>query len=187
MTGIVFHYTDTARLAWILHDGELHPGRCRVGGFPDPDFLWATTSLQGDRTASAGIGGFREGVVRLARISLSADAFSPWKVAADEHPDWTPDHVSRLEETAIRVGASKADIAGWFCRTSALPTSAFVSVETRSWSNKNWKPLHLTDDTVIYAKQGEKVAAGVEIDGVKYFAERVEGPDGRRGYGPFRT
>ncbi|AWC24959.1 hypothetical protein CO731_04452 [Aminobacter sp. MSH1] len=185
---MIYHFTDTARLPWILHDGELQPGRCRVGGFPDPDFLWATASLVGDRTASAGVGGFRDGLVRLVRITLHPEDFTPWRVASEQHPDWTEDHIARLEAAAIRAGSSQADIAGWYCRSSSIPTDRLVAVETRSWSNKSWKPFPLAADCVIYARQDHKVAAGIAIEGVRYFSERVEHPsDGRRGYATFRA
>jgi hypothetical protein len=49
---LVYHFTDTTRLPWIIDSGELQPGKNRIGGYP-LDFLWATSSLNGDRTSSA--------------------------------------------------------------------------------------------------------------------------------------
>jgi hypothetical protein len=42
MTTRLYHYSDTARLPWILDTGDLRVGRNKIGNFPDPDFLWAT-------------------------------------------------------------------------------------------------------------------------------------------------
>jgi hypothetical protein len=48
----VYHFTSIFRLPWILASAELQPGRNKIGGLPDPDFLWATTSDKGSRSAS---------------------------------------------------------------------------------------------------------------------------------------
>jgi hypothetical protein len=71
---IVYHYTSIARLPWILESGELRPGRNKIGGFPDPDFLWATTSDKGSRTAS--LEGLRDAAV--IRFTLDAADFEEW-------------------------------------------------------------------------------------------------------------
>lgn len=183
----VYHFTDSARLSWILHDGELKPGRARVGGFPDPDFLWATTNSRGDRTASGGLGGYKEGAVRLVRITLHQDDFVPWPDAAADHDEWTPALITKLEAAAAVLGTTRTDIAGWWCRSSSVPLARFVAVDTRTWRNNIWKPFGADPASVIYAKQGEKVAAGIEVDGMGYFSERVEHADGRRGYSIFRS
>lgn len=185
---MIYHFTDTARLAWILHDGNLIPGRCRVGGYPDPDFLWATANMRGDRSASGGTAGFKDGLVRLVRISLHAEDFIPWRDAADQHPDWTKEHIRSLEDAASKLGMSQSEVLDWRCRRTPLPVSRFIAIETRTWQNNTWRPLPIDDETVIYARQGDRVSAGVEIGGVKYFSERTEHPtNGRRGYAAFRT
>jgi hypothetical protein len=50
----VYHFTDTARLPWIIQTGELRPDPHRLGGFP-ADFVWATLNAGGDRTSAAGL------------------------------------------------------------------------------------------------------------------------------------
>jgi hypothetical protein len=47
----LYHFTDTARLPWILLTRQLEPGRNQVGGYP-VDFLWATTNARGDATST---------------------------------------------------------------------------------------------------------------------------------------
>src|SRR5215203_1119572 len=97
---IVFHFTDTARLPWILASGELRPERNRIGGFPDLDFLWATTSPIGDRSASCGAQDYREGMTRLVRITLHVEDFEPWPQITARFPAWTADHIRQLESAA---------------------------------------------------------------------------------------
>jgi hypothetical protein len=55
----VYHFTDSAHLPWILSDGELRAGANKIGGYPAPEFVWATTEDRGSRTATG----------RLARLS----------------------------------------------------------------------------------------------------------------------
>jgi len=52
MTDFVSHLTDNARLPWILRSAELRPGANRIGGYPDPDFVWATINKRGSRKAA---------------------------------------------------------------------------------------------------------------------------------------
>jgi hypothetical protein len=40
----VRHFTDSAHLPWILSDGELRPGANKIGSYPAPEFVWATTN-----------------------------------------------------------------------------------------------------------------------------------------------
>jgi hypothetical protein len=63
MTQLVYHFTSTAHLPWIIDAGELRAGANKVGRFPDPDFLWATTCEAGDDTATGNRNdaGFRSG------------------------------------------------------------------------------------------------------------------------------
>jgi hypothetical protein len=86
VTEHVYHFTDTARLPWILRSGELRPGANRVGGYPDPDFLWATVDSRGARSASGGGQGYREGLVRLVRFTLRAEDFEPWPGILRRYP-----------------------------------------------------------------------------------------------------
>jgi hypothetical protein len=77
----LYHHTDTAHLPWILTTNELRPGRSSIGGFPNPDFLWATTDAQGDRTSMAGHSRelYRRGVICAVRFTLAADEARPAK------------------------------------------------------------------------------------------------------------
>ena len=66
MTSRLYHFTDTAHLPWIFMAGELRPGLNRIGNYPSPEFVWATTDARGDRSAAASKQGVREGLTRAA-------------------------------------------------------------------------------------------------------------------------
>ena len=101
---IVYHYTDTSRLPWILEDGYLDQCANNVGDYPEPSFLWATTDSRNCKTASSCCGSakvaYRDGKIRLVRFLLPADAFMKWPEAQEKFPAWTAEHVKRLETAA---------------------------------------------------------------------------------------
>jgi hypothetical protein len=163
----LYHFTDTVRLPWILKSGELRPGKNQLGGFPDPDFLWATTSPVGDRSATCS-GGlcaelYRAGKTRLVRFTLREDDFTRWRDIVRVFPAWTAKHVARLERVA------KDSPAAWWCRAEPLPSSRWVGIETRSYAFAGWRPL--TDAEVISAPDG---ALGVIAEGRRFFSRQHE-------------
>ncbi|MGF3027912.1 hypothetical protein ACQVP2_34610 [Methylobacterium aquaticum] len=170
---VVYHYTDTGRLPWIIKAGELRPGANRIGGYPNPDFLWATTSPVGDRTASASREALRSGLTRTVRFVLSAEDFIPWPQILGGYPAWTPDHIMRLEKAAAGLSSPTT----WRCRAAALPRSAWLGIETRSYIDKRWLPLSL-DEPVIE----DGAALGLWIDHRLYVSERIESLSGATGY-----
>lgn len=173
---VVYHYTDTARLPFILLDGALKPGRNRIGGFPDPEFLWTTTSDAGDRTASASMPALREGRTRLVRFTLPAEAFEPWHAIVARIPAWTPDYIARLERAA--VGKSRPQ--DWRCRLDTLPADRWISIETRSYTDKVWRPL----PTPWAVMPFDEKSYGVQIGAKVYVSTAVPGPFGSAGYVP---
>jgi hypothetical protein len=164
---ILYHFTDTARLPWILDSGELRPGRNAIGGYPDPDFLWATESANGDGTASGGRDGYRSGRVRMVRISLNAKDFFPWACVPERHPAWTHDHIVRLERSA----QGKSSPGNWWCRGGRLPLGSVRSIDTRSWNGFGWEPLPLPvelsrhDDGALGIKIGGKIFTSLAVPG----------------------
>ena len=132
----VHHFTDTARLPWILKSRQLQPGRNKIGGYPDPDFLWASIDPKDDRTASAHRGKhYKAGAVRHVRFTLRRSDFLLWFQIPELFPQWAP-HVARLESTAR--GHNPAE---WFCREGPLPLSDCVAIHTRSYTRNKWVPL----------------------------------------------
>jgi hypothetical protein len=136
MTDKIYHFTCTARLPWIVESGELRPGRNQVGGYPI-DFLWATTSSRGDRTAS-GMWGYRAGGTALVRLTLHAEDFEPWPDILKRFPQWTEKHVHKLEAAARRAHRySETDFRRWRARADALPLSRVISAEAKPYTG-NW-------------------------------------------------
>jgi len=67
----VYHFTNVARLPWMLRAGELRPGANAIGNYPHPEFVWATTDGRGSRSSTASQG-YRKAMTLLVRISLLA-------------------------------------------------------------------------------------------------------------------
>jgi hypothetical protein len=168
--GHVYHFTDTCRLPWILHSGELRAGLNRIGGFPC-DFLWATTDSTGDRTASCNGNArafYRDGVTRWVRFTLDAADFETWPATLQRFPEWTPEHVARLERVALESDVSPAT---WRCRPMPLPLGKVLCIETKSYSS-GW---HVLQDAKVL-EDGED-ARGVVIDGRIYSSQRLPRDD----------
>src|SRR5262245_7429709 len=112
----VYHFTDTARLLFILHDGALRPGRNTLGGYPSPEFVWATTDDRGEPSAAGQSHADRAGRTRLVRFTLRATDFEPWPDITASYPAWTPEQIARLERSAPRG----SDPSRWQCRVAPL-------------------------------------------------------------------
>jgi hypothetical protein len=138
MTGgaVVYHFTDTARLPWILATGELKVVANRVGGYPEPRFLWATTDNRGDRSAAAGRDGYRDGHRQLVRFTLAREDFEPWPAVTTQFPNWTPEQIERLEARGRRLGSQPSC---WRCRADPLPADRWLLVETKAYTSA-WRP-----------------------------------------------
>jgi hypothetical protein len=169
----VYHFTDTARLPFILKSGILKPGRNTLAGFPDPDFLWATTRSVGDYTAS-GAEGYRRGLTRLVRFTLKRDDFVPWRQIVTTIPAWTPTHVERLE----RAARGLSNPADWWCRHDALPLGQCVEIHTRSYTS-GWVPLR---ERQVLELGGASPALALPIAGKLYVSRERKSPNGAVGY-----
>jgi hypothetical protein len=138
----VYHFTDTARLPWILDAGELKPGANAVGDFPEPEFVWATTCEHGDDTASGGrhVGGYRSGDRWLVRFTLRDEDFELWPDITRNYPAWTASHIARLEK--------RGNPALWRARVGPLPRAAWQAIHVRSYQQPRWEPIPL--NTPVY-------------------------------------
>lgn len=180
---LVFHFTDTTRLPWIVETGELRPDKNRIGGLP-VDLLWATTDPNGDKTSSALMGAaktaYRQGFTQLVRITLPATEFRPWRDVVAELPEWTPAHIATLEQAAAKVG--QTDTARWVCRSQPILLSRAVSVHAKSFASGRWVQVEATQDWCIIDDHNQFKRAFV-CGGRAYFATRSTLPDGRASYG----
>jgi hypothetical protein len=138
MTDVVYHFTCTARLPWIIATKELRPGRNQVGNYP-VDFLWATTRDQGDRTAAA-MKTYRKGQLPLVRLTLPAGDFEAWPAILARFPQWKPEHIEKLQNAARNLG--ETNFSCWRARAEPLPLSRVIKSEAKTYTG-SWKPIEL--------------------------------------------
>jgi hypothetical protein len=179
MSDPIYHFTDTARLPWIITSGELRPVRNKI----DPAstaLLWATTDPRSDRSASAMSGSssdaYRAGKSRLVRFALDPAAFFPWCDLKQHFPDYPQAAIDRLERNAFAMG--QRDTSVWYCRAEPLRVAG-CTIATRSRADPRWRPLGAP--VRIYAVEGG-AWLGVEIEGLVYFSRQSDGPDGEACY-----
>lgn len=161
----VYHYSDTVRLPWILSAGELRSGANAIGGFPAPDFVWATTDKRGSKTAAGGVQGYRDGRCHLVRFILNIEDFEPWSGIGQRHPTWTPDQIARLEQSGRRRGD---DPTTWWCRVEPLPLARSVAIETKAYRSPNW--IALSERTLVAEADGEGL--GVVVNDTVFLSRR---------------
>jgi hypothetical protein len=177
MTQPLYHFTDTARLPWILRAHQLEAGRNQIGGYP-VDFLWATTDPRGDATSAATMNqqaqAWRSGLVQKVRFTLAAEDFEPWPAILERYPQWTAEQVAALERLATSRGVSPST---WRCRAAPLPRERWLAVETRSYVSK-WKTFdhHLEIDEC----GGDSMA--ICLDGSMYCSQQIIKPGQPTGY-----
>ena len=166
---LVYHFTDTVRLPWILQAGELRPSANRIGGYPNPDFLWATTSKLGSRKAAGSEPkAYRAGVTQLVRFALHVADFEPWREIVQRYPTWTLAHIERLEKT----GGEPPIL--WYCRVVPLPRSHWVEIATKAYTSSTWRPLP-PDVTPVPCGDG---FLGIPIDRHLFVSRRIDQGEG---------
>jgi hypothetical protein len=126
---VVYHFTDTIFLPFILSSGELEPS-------PD-DVLWATTDPNGDRLAWACKGSGRQfyshGQTKRVRFTMNAD---------DCHDGWSADRRDRerywsepyLRKSAREQGQSTKC---WRWRDQPLSVDETL-IEIRGYRDARW-------------------------------------------------
>jgi hypothetical protein len=174
---LLYHFTDSARLPWILRDQSLKPGSNNIGDFPD-DFLWATPDPLGDPTASSAVNpaAYRNGDIAAVRFTLSADDFTPWDEMKMSHPRWQARHIALLERSAIEMGTSPKQIAEWQCRVEPLASDRWLAVEFRTWRNPRWRAVQA--NTLRSVGDGGASGMGVQLDGVVFCSQQQAGARG---------
>ena len=170
----LYHFSDSARLPWILRSGQLRPGRNIIGDFPQ-EFLWATTSHLGDPTATSALSvQYKSGDIYLVRFTVDADDFFPWAEVPDRFPAWTKDHVAALER--VKKGA---DPSRWWCRADALSLDDVSMIDARSYADGRWREV---DRTVHEVHQGNEKWLGTSFSGRQYYSAHRTNPNGTDGY-----
>jgi hypothetical protein len=171
---VLFHFTDTARLPWILETGELRPGSTRFPGQP-PDFLWATTDERGDRTATLSRDAWRRGDTQLVRFTLARGDFEPWRAVVDRFPEWTEQVTGSLERAAERA---RSNPDAWWCRVDPLPLSRVLKIQSKAWSS-SWQQFSPT----VSRHPVDASTRFVVIGNRRYYSTRRENAEhGRSAY-----
>jgi hypothetical protein len=166
---IVYHFTCTFRLPWIIAAAELRPGRNQSGNYPSPDFLWATTIQQGDRT-SAAWQSYRQGSA-LVRLTVPAEDFELWPDITSRFPQWTQEDVRRLEHNAQHFEGIST-ISGWRARVEPLPISRVIKAEAKTYTGQ-WRPIALE---CIPGPVRDPQIRAVEFNGTVYYSMQVIDP-----------
>lgn len=172
----VYHFTDTVRLPWIIASKELRADYYRLGHFPDHDFVWATTSSKGDRTASAMMS-YRQRIAALVRLTLFAEDFEPWPAIIERFPQWTMQHVRDFEAAARRMGETNTSC--WLARAEPLPLSRVIYAEAKTYTGR-WQAIefvkvhHPRDPTLL----------GFVLNDIVYFSQQCVRAGHPTGYFP---
>jgi hypothetical protein len=160
----IYHFTCTALLPWIIDKNELRPYRNQIGGPPDHDWLWATTSSEFDPVA-ADLEAYREQVAALVRLTLSADDFEPWPTIIARLSQSTIEHVRRLEADARAPGQ-----VDWHARAEPLTLSRIICAEAKTYT-ASWRAIELP----CLQHVNNAALRGVILDHKIYCSRRIEG------------
>jgi hypothetical protein len=184
---VVYHYTDTVYLPWILANGELQPSVTDL--FPDVTplrYLWGTTNPLGDYTTrplrQIHQGGLEEewqaGVFDLVRFTLPANAFLSFSEIL-QFSDWTPEQAAALVEYDRRAyGETGHDM--WRCRQDPLRLADVLKVETTSFGDaetERWRPLDIRRPERLLIRSRKPNRLGVRIGRRRFHSNRFERPD----------
>lgn len=199
---IVFHFTDSLRLPWILAAGELRPSVTTFGGeYSAPlRYVWGTTNPEGDLTAGplrrihkehGWEDEWQAGAFLLVRFTLPANAFLSFSEMIREFSDWTPEQAVALIEYDRRVfGETGHD--KWRCRHDPLRLRDVLKVETTSYAQvgaylfegarSEWQPLDISRPERLLIRSRKANRLGVRIGGRRFHSDRFEYADRRGSY-----
>ena len=126
MTEVVYHFTDSMSLPWIISSGELRPGAKRY--YTPSRLLWATTCDKGEKTASCDVADeelkWVNADILLVRFKLAGDDFFEWSEITSRCPGWTAEHVAELEDRARDCDDYEVGFSHWRWRAASLPCLA---------------------------------------------------------------
>lgn len=182
MTAHLYHFTSSAQLPRIVRAGELRPA---VFLGQPRDFVYATDSKNGDRTAAGWWtweGAFRAGNIRRVRFTLAADDFEPWLTVLARYPECTPDWIVALEESARERGQSTS---GWHCRPDPLQLAKVIAIDTRACGHR-WERFDLSSAVVLEKAVTNRTpntdCLGIKLGDTIYWSVREIRPHGHHLY-----
>jgi hypothetical protein len=179
-TEVVYHFTDTMALPWIISSGELRPGAKRY--YTPTRLLWATTCDKGEETASCGVADeelecVNAGIL-LVRFKLAGDDFFEWSEITSRCPGWTAEHVAELEDRARDCDDYELGFSHWRWRAAPLPLPRVLQIDVRAYEyGQAWEPLR--QPVTVIDDHSSTLIKGVVIGDYVYFAEQYPPLEGR--------
>lgn len=172
---VVYHYTDSLHLPWIVKSSELRPNTNRLIGIGLIKYIWATTNPAGDKTARAMITMhkgyeelFQHGLVQLIRFTLPSAGFVPWCDIKRES-NWTRGQIRKLQQSD-RKYFDEHGFAKWRCRREPLPITSALKVEAKLWG-EGWRPIKATRKYCAEISDDPPIMAFI-INNVHYYSQQ---------------
>jgi hypothetical protein len=153
MNKVVYHFTASLNLPWIIESGALKPSRISDAGIGYSTLLWATAKRDGYKTSGAARMGFGD----LFRLTLPAEGFLTWSETARQQ-GWTDCQVATLEwDDWARHGEDSHD--QWHCRADPLPLAAVLKAEIRIRPSVPgcWRRISLDPGLVVRTDEPDRL------------------------------
>jgi hypothetical protein len=181
MSDVVYHFSSTWKLPWILADGALQPTMCVDVGIGRTHFLWGTTDPTGDLTAAPfrvilrDPAAWRNGEFLLVRFTLPANAFLSWQ-ETQQFEAWEPDEIAALIESD-RLEYGDIDHTTWRLRRDPLSLRDVIKAETTGYDDhetETWHPFDFRKAVLFKDGYGSKRdLLGVRIGRRNFMSRRT--------------
>jgi hypothetical protein len=190
---VVYHFTTTANLPWILASGALMPTRCVDVGLGVSHFLWGTSDPTGDPTAAP----FRKvhwhdagdrdcyshghnwysGEMRIVRFTLPGNAFLSWR-ETQQFEGWSPQQIADvIAQDHQDYGVFDHDT--WRLRRDPLRLADVLAVEWTSYDDREterWHAIDISDPAKILLPTNRVDLLGVLIGRRAFYSNRIVTP-----------
>jgi hypothetical protein len=173
MKPVVYHFTDTLALPWIVESGALRPHAKLLVGIGRTDaFVWATTNPAGDKTARAvrvaawaeAEEAWKQDRFRLVRLTLPAKSFRHWAEVVRKE-GWTPGQLAELADDDYKHGCEVGYQDRWRVRSTRLPLANVLKAEAKTFAGP-WRRIELGRDQVIHQTGHPNSHGEVQVKGV---------------------
>ena len=175
MSKVVYHFTTSMPLPWIVSSGALCPMPGTDIGIGYSKLIWATAKRAGENTSYAKLlirvldQAWEADLFRLIRFTISAKLFDTWAETV-RREGWTEQEVFilRRDDMWRRLEAGH-DL--WHCRATPLSLDDVRSVVVRAYGDR-WRRLELDAGCVVRAKKPDRMGYRFP-DGKILFADRT--------------
>jgi hypothetical protein len=175
MSKVVYHFTTSMPLPWIVSNKALCPMPATDVGIGYSKLIWATAKRTGEKTSTAKFmlqalkRAWQADMFRIIRFTISAEHFDTWAETV-RREGWTEreEFLLRRDDMWRRFEAGH-DL--WHCRPTPLPLGNVRNVEVRACGDR-WRRLELNPDCVVPAKKKPGRMGYRFPDGKILFADR---------------